>query len=209
MAVVDENAATRSEPERQVAIERIWSEIDIRPILPTIQAPTLVLHRTGDPVERVEAGRELALRIPGAKFVELPGDDWPPWVGNQKLLDQVESFVGGIREEKAQLERVVATVMFTDIVRSTEKAAELGDRGWGQLVERHHSTVRALLARYRGTEVDTAGDGFFAAFEGPARAVRCAQAMVDAVRPLGLEIRAGIHSGEVERESTGSSVGSQ
>jgi class 3 adenylate cyclase/pimeloyl-ACP methyl ester carboxylesterase len=186
-------------PNAIAAIERIWSETDIRPILPAIQAPTLVLHRTGDPVEHIETGRDLARRIPGAKFVELPGADWPPWAGDQKtLLEQVESFVREIRQEEAQLDRVLATVMFTDIVRSTEKAAELGDRAWRHLVERHHATVRALLARYRGREIDIAGDGFFASFDGPARAVRCAQAIVQAVRPLGLEIRAGLHTGEVE-----------
>jgi class 3 adenylate cyclase len=186
-------------PNAIAAIERIWSETDIRPILPTIQAPTLALHRTGDPIEQVEAGRDVARRIPGAKFVELPGDDWPPWAGDYKrVLDEVESFVRAIRHEEAQLDRMLATVMFTDIVGSTERAAELGDRVWGNLVEQHHATVRTLLARYRGKEIDTAGDGFFASFDGPARAVRCAQAIVEAVRPLGLEIRAGLHTGEVE-----------
>jgi class 3 adenylate cyclase len=185
-------------PSSMIAIERIWAELDIRPVLPTIQAPTLVLHRTGDPVENVEAGRDFAARIPGAAFVELEGEDWPVWAGDQDaLLDTVEAFVRGIREEEAELDRVLATILFTDIASSTEKAAALGDRGWRELVERHHTTVRALLGRYRGIEQDVAGDGFFATFDGPARAVRCAQAIVAAVRPLGLEVRAGVHTGEV------------
>jgi class 3 adenylate cyclase len=181
-----------------IAIERIWAELDIRPVLPTIQAPTLVLHRTGDPVERVEAGRDFAWRIPGAQFVELAGDDWPVWAGEQKaLFDAIESFLRGIREEEAELERVLATVLFTDIVGSTEKASSIGDRAWRQLVERHHSVVRAMLGRYRGVEQDVAGDGFFATFDGPARGVKCAQAIVDAIRPLEIEVRAGVHTGEV------------
>jgi len=186
-------------PSAMAAIERIWSEIDVRAILPTIQVPTLVLHRTHDPVEQVEAGRDFAQRIPGARFVELPGDDWPPWAGDQTaVLDEVESFVREIREEEAQLDRVLATVLFTDIVGSTARAAELGDRPWRELLAAHHVKVRALLSRYRGREVDTAGDGFFATFDGPARAVKCAQAIADGVRAIGLEIRAGVHTGEIE-----------
>jgi class 3 adenylate cyclase len=185
-------------PSSMIAIERIWAELDIRPVLPTIQAPTLVLHRTGDPVEHVEAGRDFARRIPGAQFVELAGHDWPVWAGEQKtLFDAIESFLRGIREEEAELDRVLATVLFTDIVGSTEKATSVGDRAWGELVERHHTVVRAMLGRYRGIEQDVAGDGFFATFDGPARGVRCAQAIVDAVRPLELEVRAGLHTGEV------------
>jgi len=186
-------------PNAIAAIERIWSEIDIRPILPSIQSPTLVLHRTGDPVEDVEAGRDLARHIPGAKFVELPGNDWPPWAGDQAaILAEVESFVSGIREEEAKLDRVLATVLFTDIVGSTRKAAEIGDYAWRGLLEAHNKAVRAILARYRGREVDTAGDGFLATFDGPARAVRCAQVIGEAVQALGLEIRAGVHTGEIE-----------
>jgi class 3 adenylate cyclase len=185
-------------PSSMIAIERIWAELDIRPVLPTIQAPTLILHRRGDPVERVEAGRDFAQRIPGARFVELAGDDWPVWAGDQKaLFDETESFLRGIREEEAELERVLATVLFTDIVGSTRKATAVGDRAWRELVEHHHTVVRAMLGRYRGVEQDVAGDGFFATFEGPARGVKCAQAIVDAVRPLELEVRAGIHTGEV------------
>ena len=185
-------------PSSMIAIERIWAELDIRPVLPTIQAPTLVLHRRGDPVERVEAGRDFAQRIPGARLVELAGDDWPVWAGDQReLFDSIESFLRGIREEEAELDRVLATVLFTDIVGSTEKATSVGDRAWRELVERHHTVVRAMLGRYRGIEQDVAGDGFFATFDGPARGVKCAQTIVDAVRPLELEVRAGIHTGEV------------
>jgi class 3 adenylate cyclase len=185
-------------PSSMTAIERIWSEIDIRPVLPMIQAPTLVLHRTDDPVESVEAGRDFARRIAGAKFVELAGGDWPVWAGDQKVLfEEIESFVRGIHEEEAELDRVLATVLFTDIAGSTEKATAVGDRAWSDLVERHHAAVRAMLGRYRGVEQDVAGDGFFATFDGPARGVRCAQAIIDAVRPLGIEVRAGVHTGEV------------
>jgi class 3 adenylate cyclase len=185
-------------PSSMTALEAIWAELDIRPVLPTIQAPTLVLHRVGDPVEDVEAGRDFAARIPGARFVELQGEEWPVWAGDQAaLFSAVESFLREIRDEAEELDRVLATILFTDIVGSTERASSLGDRRWRELVERHHAVVRALLGRYRGTEQDVAGDGFFAAFDGPARAVRCAQAIAEAVRPLELEIRAGVHTGEV------------
>ena len=161
--------------------------------------PTLVLAREGDlafPVEEYEVARE---PIHGARFASFPGVDHFFWVGDQdRLLDEIERFVTEVRDQEADLDRVLATVMFTDIVGSTARVAELGDSGWGDLVERHHGTVRALLGRFRGAEVDTAGDGFFATFDGPARAVRCAQAIVDAVRDLGLEVRAGVHTGEVE-----------
>jgi class 3 adenylate cyclase len=133
------------------------------------------------------------------RFVPLPGEDHEAFSGDQDaLLDEIEKFLASVRDEEAEFDRVLATVLFTDIIGSTAKAAELGDHGWRSLVERHHSTVRALLSRYRGKEVDTAGDGFFATFDGPARAVRCAQAIVDAVQPLGIEVRTGVHTGEVE-----------
>ncbi len=170
---------------------------DVRGVLGTIQVPTLVLHRT-DP-EEAEVSRHLASCIRTATLVELPGWDHFPWAVEQDaVVHEVERFLAGVRAEEAELDRVLATVLFTDIVGSTDKLAELGDAGWRELVERHHSTVRALLARYRGSEIDTAGDGFFASFDGPARAVRCAEAAVEAVRPLGIEIRAGVHTGEVE-----------
>jgi class 3 adenylate cyclase len=186
-------------PSSMAAIERIWSEIDIRPILATIQVPTLILHRAGDPVEDLEAGRDMGRRIPGARFVELPGSDWPAWAGDQTaVLREIESFMRSIREAEAELDRVLATVLFTDIVGSTEKAADLGDHRWRELLHLHHTQMRALLSRFRGTEVDTAGDGLLATFDGPARAVKCAQAITEAVGALGLEIRAGVHTGEVE-----------
>jgi len=178
---------------------RRFAGTDLRGILASIRVPTLVMHRTGDPEDRVEGGRYLASHIHSAELVELPGIDHFPWVGDQEtIVREVQRFLATVGEEEAELDRVLAAVLFTDIVGSTEKAVELGDHGWRRLVEQHHSTVRAILARYRGKEVDTAGDGFFAAFDGPARAVRCAQAIAEAVSPLGLEIRAGLHAGEVE-----------
>jgi class 3 adenylate cyclase/alpha-beta hydrolase superfamily lysophospholipase len=185
-------------PSSIVAIERIWAELDIRPVLPTIQTPTLVLHRRDDPIEDVGAGRDFARRIPGGQFVELTGGDWPVWAGDQEeLFDAIETFLHGITEEEAELDRVLATVLFTDMVGSTEKATILGDRAWRELAERHNTAVRAMLGRYRGVEQDVAGDGFFATFDGPARGVKCAQAIVDAVRGLEIEVRAGVHTGEV------------
>ena len=187
-------------PGAAAALLRMNTRIDIRDVLPTIRVPTLVLHRTGDRDTNVEEGRWIASRIPGARFVELPGDDHMPWVGDvDGLVDVVEEFLTGVRpapEEDA--DRVLATVLFTDVVGSTERAAALGDREWARLLERHHEVVRAELARFRGREVDTAGDGFLAWFDGPARAVRCALAATAAVQPLGLELRAGVHTGECE-----------
>lgn len=137
--------------------------------------------------------------MPNARVVELPGDEHAPFVGDtERVLRELRHFVSSIREEEAEFDRVLATVLFTDLVASTERAAALGDRAWRDLVEPHHAAIRGQLARYRGTEVDSAGDGFFATFDGPARAVRCARAIIDAVQPLGLEVRAGIHTGEVE-----------
>jgi class 3 adenylate cyclase/pimeloyl-ACP methyl ester carboxylesterase len=174
---------------------------DIRDILPAIQVPTLILvDQDADPEFGPDNGRLVAREIPGAKLVELRcNDDWwwyPPW--SDGIAGETDSFLAAVREEEAVFERTLATVVFTDIAGSTERAAELGDAGWKELVERHHAVVRAMLARYRGTEVDTAGDGFFATFDGPARGVRCASAIVEAIRPLGLEVRAGVHTGEVE-----------
>ena len=178
------------------AHDRMNRDTDVRHVLPTIQAPTLVIHRTGDLVEPVEQGRYIAEHIPGATFLELPGEDhiWPL----DEIVPHIAQFLRSIREHEASFDRVLATVLFTDIVGSTEKTARLGDRAWRELVQRHHAAVRALLGRYRGSEVDTAGDGFFATFDGPARAVRCARTIADAMRPLGIEIRAGVHTGEVE-----------
>ena len=189
-------------PSAMEAIERIWHDLDIRPVLSTLGVPTLVLHRTGDPIESVEAGRDFARRIPGARFVQLPGDDWFVWAGDQDaVVREVESFVRDVREEEAELDRMLATVLFTDIVGSTERNRTLGDRAWKEWRERHDATVRAMLARYRGVEQDTAGDGFFAIFDGPARGVRCAQAVIEALRAFDLEVRAGVHTGEVAATS--------
>jgi class 3 adenylate cyclase/pimeloyl-ACP methyl ester carboxylesterase len=174
---------------------------DIRGVLPAIHVPTLILVDADSvDTELAETGRFMAREIPGAKLVELRCDDrwwwYSPWADG--IAVETDSFLATVREEEASFERTLATVVFTDIVGSAEKAAALGDREWRELVERHHAVVRAMLARYRGSEVDTAGDGFFATFDGPARAVRCAQAIVEAVRPVGVEVRAGVHTGEVE-----------
>jgi class 3 adenylate cyclase len=177
----------------------LYPEIDIRDILPAIRAETLVLHRTGDRVVPVGCGRYLAEHIPRARYVELEGDDHI-WVAGDAdaLLDEVEEFVTGARQGP-EPDRVLATILFTDIVGSTEHAAAAGDRTWATLLETHHTAVRRQLVRFRGVEIDTAGDGFFVAFDGPARAIRCAVAIRDAVRSLGLEIRAGLHTGECEK----------
>jgi class 3 adenylate cyclase len=175
------------------------AETDVRAILPTIRTPTLVVQRTGDEALPIEYGRYFAEQIPGAVLIELPGSNHAYMSPDQdEVLDQIERFVKALRAEEAELERALATVLFTDIVGSTERAAELGDSAWHALVERHHAAVRGALARYRGVEVDTAGDGFFATFDGPARAVKCATSIVEAVEALGVEVRAGLHTGEVE-----------
>jgi class 3 adenylate cyclase len=179
-------------------------ETDIRAVLPTVSAPTLVLVDPEGAGEDTDprSGRLVAERIPGARLEEVPDEEpfhWLHWYGRANgIIRRTQAFLAEIREEEARFDRVLATVLFTDIVASTEKSAALGDRAWRDLLERHHAVVRAMLARYRGVEVDTAGDGFFATFDGPARAVRCAQAIAETVRPLGIEIRAGVHTGEVE-----------
>jgi len=169
----------------------------VRPILPTIAVPTLVLHRTGDLDSRVEEGRYIAGRIPGARFVELPGADHFPAIDADQILDEVEEFLTGVRPVP-EPDRVLATILFTDIVGSTSRAAELGDARWRQLIQQHHALIRHQLGRFSGREIDTAGDGFFASFDGPARAIRCACAISDSVRGIGLEVRAGLHTGECE-----------
>ena len=174
-------------------------EIDVRHVLPTIRTPTLVLARDGWDGE-IEAARYHAERIPNARLVVLPGVDRIPSVGDHgRTVTEIEGFLAELRNAPPlEPERVLATVMFTDIVGSTERAVELGDAAWGSLLRTHHGLVRRELARYRGREMDTAGDGFFATFDGPARAIRCACAVRDAVREIGLEIRAGLHAGECE-----------
>ena len=173
---------------------------DIRAILPAIRVPVVVLVRPDHPEPSWrESSIYVADHIPGARVVELPGRDGPLWLGNLDALTRaVDRFVVEIREERGELDRVVATVLFTDLVGSTDTAARIGDRQWRELVERHHRIVRALLDRFRGTEVDTAGDGFFATFDGPARAIRCAQAIVESLASLGMDVRAGLHTGECE-----------
>jgi len=185
-------------PGAAAALLRMNSYIDVRSVLPTIQVPTLVLHRTGDHDVKLAEGRYLAERIPGARFVELPGDDHAIAAGDvDGLADEIEEFLTGTRPVP-ELDRVLATVLFTDIVGSTERAVELGDRRWRDLLREHDATVRRELDRFRGREVDTAGDGFLATFDGPARAVRCAMSAGEAIRELGVEIRAGVHTGECE-----------
>jgi class 3 adenylate cyclase len=185
-------------PGAAVALYRMNTEIDTRSVLPSITAPTLVMCRRDDREVSVEEGRWIAGQVPGAAFVELPGDDHMPWLGDTDgLLDEVETFLTGIRRGPDP-DRRLATVLFTDIVDSTATAAALGDQRWRLVLEQHHAVVRRELDRFQGREVDTAGDGFFAVFDGPARAVRCARAIAEAVRPLGLQIRAGVHTGEVE-----------
>jgi class 3 adenylate cyclase/pimeloyl-ACP methyl ester carboxylesterase len=180
-----------------------YLETDVRAVLPSIQAPTLVLVDTDAFYEVLpETGRYVASTIPGARVVEHSSHGGPHfhwYARGEAIVNEVGSFLREIRAEESSFDRVLATVLFTDIVGSTARAAELGDRRWRELVERHHSAVRALLARYRGAELDTAGDGFFASFEGPGRAIRCAISIVDAVRPLGIEVRAGLHTGEMAR----------
>jgi pimeloyl-ACP methyl ester carboxylesterase len=185
-------------PGAAVALMRMNTELDVRNVLPSIQVPTLVLHRRDDRDAKVEEGRWIAGRIPGAKYVELAGDAHTLWAGDtDALVDEIEEFLTGVRRGP-EPDRVLATVLFTDIVGSTDHATRLGDRRWRGLLDEHHGRVRRELERYRGLEVDTAGDGFFASFDGPARAIRAACAIRDSVAPLGIEIRAGLHTGECE-----------
>jgi len=176
------------------------AQVDVREVLPAIRCPTLVLHRTGDLDSRVEEGRYLADHIPGARFVELPGDVHVPWVDADEVLDPIEEFPTGVRPVKLG-NRVLATILFTDIVDSTDRARTLGDAAWARLLRQHHDAVRRQLPLYGGTEVDTAGDGFLARFDSPARAIRCGLAIRDALRALGLEVRVGVHTGEVELDA--------
>jgi pimeloyl-ACP methyl ester carboxylesterase len=182
------------------------SKADVRDALALVQAPTLVLHRTGDRDSNVEEGRYIAERIPGARFVELPGDDHMPHMNPDQILDEVEEFLTGSKPAPVS-ERVLATVLFTDLVGSTDRARELGDRAWAELLERHNEAVRRELSLFGCEEIDTAGDGFFALGEGPTSTIRCALSVRDAVASLGLSMRAGVHTGEVERPRGGSPRG--
>jgi len=185
-------------PAAYAALERMNLEVDTRDILPRIHVPALVMNRTGDPVANVEAARDLASRIDGARFLEFPGNthsmaEFEP----EEVIAEIQEFVTGTRPAPP-VDRVLATVLFTDIVGSTKTAAELGDARWKELLAEHDARSRVEIERHRGRFIDSRGDGLFATFDGPARAVRCAQAIAESVRPLGLEIRAGAHTGEVE-----------
>jgi len=199
--VVDWSARMERSAASPAMVQRIFEmflDIDVRAVLPTIHVPTLVVHRRGDRVVNWRAGRELAAQIPGARYVELEGIDHLPWAGDaEAVLGEVEEFLTGARTSP-EPDRVLATVMFTDLVGSTERAAELGDARWRELLAAHQAAVREELARHRGREVKTLGDGFLATFDGPARAIRCGRAIADAAGSLGVEVRVGLHSGEVE-----------
>jgi class 3 adenylate cyclase/pimeloyl-ACP methyl ester carboxylesterase len=192
---------TSASPGAVVALRRMNMEIDARHTLAAIRVPTLVLCRVGDG-DYPDQARYIADRIPGAELLELPGEDHGYFVDPEQIAREVKRFLYGIWErgqwDVVEADRVLATVLFTDIVGSTEKAAQLGDRAWRELLERHHAVIRRQLVRYHGKELDTAGDGFFASFDGPARAIRCACTIAEAVKELGLAVRAGLHTGECE-----------
>jgi pimeloyl-ACP methyl ester carboxylesterase/class 3 adenylate cyclase len=190
-------------PAAAVTLMKMGMETDARPILPSIHVPTLIVHRVGDRECDVKAARFAGEQIPSAVYVELPGEDHLPWVGDSEaIIGEIETFLTGIWTgggwEEPEPERVLSTVLFTDIVGSSERAASVGDRAWRELLERHHGLVRRQLGRFRGREMDAAGDGFFASFDGPARAIRCACAISESVAELGVEIRVGLHTGECE-----------
>ena len=211
--------STRTDPRLLDAMTKIWRhsaspgalaafrrmnlEIDIRQVLPTIRVPTLVLQRSEDRFVPAPVGRYVADRIPGAVYDEVPGGDVVPWLGDsRRIVDSVGQFLGGVWEqrawEEAEPDRQLSTVLFTDIVDSTARAAELGDARWRELLREHHTIVRRQLVRFRGREIDTAGDGFFATFDGPARAIHCARAVLEALAEVGVTVRAGLHTGECE-----------
>lgn len=184
------------------AFMRMAFEIDVRDIVSTIRVPTLVVHAEGDRLCHVENGRFLAREIPNARYVELPGADHVPWFDPDRTITEIREMLTGHRVAPTP-DRVLATVLFTDIVGSTDRAAELGDSRWRELLEAHNSVIRSELARFRGVEVDNAGDGFLATFDGPARAIQCAREIGRHLKQLGLDVRAGIHTGEVERVGDG------
>jgi class 3 adenylate cyclase len=189
-------------PGSAAAYFRTNIEVDVCDVLSSIRVPTLVMHRKHGGGVDIRGGRYLADHIPGARFVELPGADFLPSLGDQELLfSELEGFLDAVlqgRQWQAEPDRVLTTVLFTDIVGATVRAAELGDRGWRELLEKHHSEIRYQLSRFRGRELDTAGDGFFATFDGPARAIRCGCTISNAMSELGLQVRVGLHTGECE-----------
>lgn len=188
-------------PGAILALMRANYEIDVHHLLPSIRVPTLILHRTGDALIPVAAGRHLAEDIPGARYVELPGDDHLLQAFDQdvldRLIDEIEEFITGTCH-RPEPDRVLATVMFTDIVGSTERAARLGDQRWRELLKNYYEVMRKELTAFRGREVNTAGDGLLATFDGPARAIRCACSAREKMRQLGLQVRTGLHTGECE-----------
>ena len=185
------------------ALHRMNKEIDVRHVLPAVRVPTLILHGSEDTIVPVDVARYVASQIPTGRVIELPGiGHLAFYVGGERIADEIEKFLNEVWEvggwEEAEADRVLATVLFTDIVGSTAKANELGDRAWRELLARHHALIRRELVRFLGAELDVAGDGFFARFDGPARGIRCACAITESVRELGLEVRAGLHTGECE-----------
>jgi pimeloyl-ACP methyl ester carboxylesterase len=203
-----ENPATRAffgrmqrasaSPGMLAGLVQMFLDLDVRDVVPTVHAPALVLHRKGDRLVNVRNGRWLAQHLPNARLVELDGHDHVPWYERpEEWLDEVEEFLTGTRATR-QLDRILATVLFTDIVDSTRVASELGDRAWRSLLEQHYGVVRVALERWRGREVKLIGDGFLATFDGPARGVRCAREIVESSRSLGIRVRAGLHTGECE-----------
>jgi class 3 adenylate cyclase len=193
------NERQGASPAAVTALMRMNSQIEISGVLPAVRVPTLVIHRTEDQVVSVEGGRDVAARIPGARLAEFPGKDHLFYVGDNAddISDTIEEFLTGSRGT-AVTDRILATVLFTDIVGSTEKAAQLGDQRWRHLLDDHHAMIRRNLARFRGQEVKTTGDGFLATFDGPARGVRCACAIAEEIKSIGIDIRAGLHTGECE-----------
>ncbi len=203
----EEIRAAWARQERIAAAPGTWrvtmpllTQLDVTEVLDTIRVPTLVLHHVDDAIIPIEMGRFIARKVPGAKMVELPGRNAYLFVepGWRRAFEEISEFLTGVRPESIEDDRVLATVLFTDIVGSTRRAAEMGDRDWRALLDAHDAVVRAQLSRFRGREVGTAGDSFLATFDGPQRAIRCALAIRDALRPLGIEIRAGLHTGECE-----------
>jgi pimeloyl-ACP methyl ester carboxylesterase len=192
---LERNANT---PGGAEAFFRMAFDIDVRDIVPTIRVPTLVIHSEGDHICHVENGRYLAREIPDARYVELPGADHVPWFEPGLAVSEIREFLTGHRVAVTP-DRVLATVLFTDIVGSTDHASLLGDTRWREMLETHNTVLRSQLDRFRGTEVNTAGDGFLATFDGPARAIQCAREIGHQVRQLGLEVRAGVHTGEIEQ----------